>query len=156
MRKVFGVVIKQLLGGGTTVKFKFTLVISTILFLVGCSQGSSTSGVTKEAPQYSLAEVEQVVASEPTTSVGIHSNATTSDDQTRAYYMPCKIKWVYMFSEKTYLRLIPTTSCAWSWAYVTGSSWRVQAAAVGTTAKANNMYVYLYRTGTSTWSWVVL
>ena len=136
-------------------KFKFTLVISTILFLVGCSQGSSTSGVTKEAPQYSQAEVEQIVASEPTTSVGIRTEATTSDDQTRAYFMPCKIMWVYMFSDKTYLRLNQTGSCAWSWAYVTGAH-RTQAAAVGTTAKANNMYIWLYRTGTSTWSYAVL
>ena len=128
----------------------FLCYFTTVFLLVGCNQGNTTGGVS-EAPPYSQAEVENIVARAPIGTVGIYS-ASKTQGGTAYWLMGCKIDWVYMYRTKTYLDL---RGCSWNWAYITGS-WRTQGAAVGTTAKANNMTIWFNRTYGNRWNYAVL
>ena len=99
-------------------RLKIVTLMVTCLFLIGCQQGNSTSGVDETDP-YTQAQVETFVASAPSGTVGVYS-ASSENNQTA--FMKCKVKWVYMYKTKTYLSL---KGCTWSWAYVTGT-WRTQ------------------------------
>ena len=129
-------------------RLKIVTLMATCLFLIGCQQGNSTSGVDETDP-YTQAQVETFVASAPSGTVGVYS-ASSENNQTA--FMKCKVKWVYMYKTKTVFSL---KGCTWTWASVTGT-WRTQGAAVGTTAKANNMTVWFNRTSGSYWNYAVL
>ena len=129
-------------------RLKIVTLMATCLFLIGCQQGNSTSGVDETDP-YTQAQVETFVASATSGTVGVYS-ASSENNQTA--FMKCKVKWVYMYKTKTYLSL---KGCTWSWAYVTGT-WRTQGAAVGTTAKSGNMWLWFNKTSATTFNYVVV
>ncbi len=73
-------------------RYFFLSYLAVFLFLAGCSQGETLSGVD-QSPPYTQAQVEEIVARAPSGTVGIYSASRVTGE---AYYlMGCKINWVY-------------------------------------------------------------
>ena len=116
--------------------------LSIVFVLVGCSNGGTSSGGVETAP-LTYDQVNTIVQNQNNPEVVRQADF---DEKVKYGWAKCKVKWVYVYTNKT---VVYTSGCGSSYFLTTRVRYRSALADVAAQAKMRNKYLNFWTTSTS-------
>ena len=123
--------------------------LSVVLFLVGCSNGGTSSGTKIDSMPLTFNEVNTIVEDQNNPVVVRQADF---DENAQYGWAKCKVTWVYVYTNKT---VIYTSGCGYTYFLTKRAKFRNALADVATQAMVKGWKLWFSISG-NTWTYFVL